>query len=49
MLAMMPITGGSALYPTVGDAVGWGSVAGALLAAGVLVVRRRRSGSTPPR
>jgi apolipoprotein N-acyltransferase len=50
MLAMMPTTGGSALYPIVGDAVGWGAVAGALLAAGVLVVRRRRRpGSTPPR
>ena len=50
MMAMVPTTGGEALYPIVGDAVGWGSVAGALLAAGVLVVRRRRrSASAPPR
>jgi apolipoprotein N-acyltransferase len=48
MMAAVPTTARDALYPMVGDAVGWASVAGTLLAAGVLVVRRRRPGSTPP-
>ena len=48
MTAAVPTTARDALYPMVGDAVGWASVAGTLLAAGVLVVRRRRPGSTPP-
>jgi len=45
MMAALPTAGGSALYPVVGDLVGWASVIGAVLGIGALGVRglaRRR-------
>ena len=43
MLAAVPTEGVTTVYPVVGDAVAWVSIAGVMVAAGVLVVRRHRS------
>lgn len=42
MLAAVPTEGVTTVYPVLGDAVGWASMAGLVVAAGALVVRRRR-------
>jgi apolipoprotein N-acyltransferase len=42
MLAAVPIEGATTVYPVLGDAVGWASLAGVIVAAGVVGVRRRR-------
>lgn len=48
MLAAVPTDGVRALNPFVGDAVGWASVGGVLVAAGVLGLRRRRRSDRAP-
>jgi apolipoprotein N-acyltransferase len=42
MMAAIPTKGVGALYPVVGDAMGWASVAGVMLGAGALGLRLRR-------
>jgi apolipoprotein N-acyltransferase len=47
MLAAVPTEGVTTAYPLLGDAVAWVSIAGVIVAAGALVVRRRRPGPGP--
>jgi hypothetical protein len=42
MLASVPKQGAITVYPALGEAVGWASIAGVIVAAGALVVRRHR-------